>query len=625
VSYSDNSGQSWEIIGDNIDAHARSFAWNVPNAMTEEGIVKVEKIGGPVLSAQSKSFSIKQNLTGFEVNPICEGMVQFLWGYGDGEIYPTSAIQLQGEETITLEVANNNFYTHLKPLAEGEKHWFAVAHPQGEKGAGRTIAKSVIPTYNAICPWTDDVKLTAEPTTYTGRFATSSSKFTIQLPVIVKNIGSQDQEDLEINYQLEGTHVDKIPGVLASGDQYTFNLIKTVRDMQPGIYPVDLYTNIPGDPTANHYLDDIVEVEIIPNAPVELPFELEIPTAVHYSYDQSEMGLEQLQRMDFQQNGEGRLDVSSWNGEGAVIVHSQNHGEFNEALITLNMKNYAIDNQVNLNLRYAAEGSGNASFYIRGSDQDDWVLISELTNTQEWVEIENIAINDLLAQANHEFSASTQLKIVQNGIGAIGISDIIIDGDIVVNLPDYQNHLLSVVADQNYYLTWTNNYENYGYSYEIQYAQDSLALTRDQYDVYQIITGQGETLTGRTYDVELEGLATNQRYFFRIKTIDESGAEYFSNISSLLLIDNSIEKGLAMQLKNLVEGDLNVNFSVPSRSRIQINLISSNGARVYSESITLDEGIHSHAINSGIMAQKGLYLLEVQSHQETLQQKIVKH
>jgi len=624
LSYSKDNGTSWITLLNDIPADQRSYAWNVPENMTEQAIIRVQKINGGSYD-QSANFSVRQPISTFDVAPICEGMVAMNWGFENDASYPTSIIMIDDHDGVEINVSSTGEYIYEHPLSSGSPYWFSVDFAdQGVNGSSRTIAQSIVPSYDLTCPWPDDIKLHAEPAVFTGRALTSRSTITVQLPITVKNLGDNTQEALELNYNLEGAQSTTIPQVLESGDTYNYNLIETLRNLEPGIQKVSIST--PTDRTDNNNLQDIMTIITLPNEPVELPYVLNINTAEDQTYVNSEIGLDNIDRMDYVNDGAGQLSIAEHKGTRALVLKSVASEEQNQLLMTFNLNGLSVDEPVFLKMDYTHSGIGELITEIRGDDQSEWIRLSTPMESNEWMTTDSVSISELLSNSNQAYSTSTQIRFTQNGVGVFAMKNLILSADkeAVATTP-YVSELNIVETNGDQQLVWSNNIEHTGYQFEIQYATDSIALINEQFDILATVLGNGNSASGWSYEQLIENLDPATQYFFRVKTTNNNQEIYYSNIIKLITppLPQTPVEDFDVHVQSLVQDDLHFSLMLPTRLKVGVTLVNSSGAMIYTTTDTYDGGTHDIIIPESAIPQNGMYFMEVSTAADKISKKVV--
>lgn len=626
LSYSNNNGGSWTTLMNNIPAHERSYAWNVAGDITDQAIIKIEKVDGSS-SDQSAPFGVKHAIASFEVEPICEGMVAMNWIYPDEEQQPTSLLMINDKDGDEINMSSDGSYIHEQPLSIGEPYWFAADHvDQGGFGTTRTLAQMVIPSNDLTCPWTDDIKLTAEPVLFTGRAQTSLSTITVQVPVQMKNIGSNALDQPELFYYLNGDQSAVVPQILGSGESYSINVIETLRNLPIGTTTVDFYT--PSDRTDNNDLRDIMTIRMLANEPVQMPYALDLESVSFAAYVQDQVGISDIERLDYQHAGNGQLEVNNIDGAKALILSSTVQAE-NQYTMTFNLNGMTSDEPLFLQMDYQLSGQGATSLEVRGSDQDEWILLSDMIGANEWTTTDSLAISEILSQAGQSYSTSTQVRLSQNGEGTFVMKNLQITGpQEAVAMVDYENQLEINNVDGQYEMSWFNNLEGSSYQYEIQYANDSVSLVNDIYQIWSTVNGKGENAQGWTYESLLEDLQPGQVYFIRVQTTKENQETHYTNIVRIETEPGEIDMPTAEKfnfiLQNLVAADdIHYRLQLPSRFQVTSRLLSSSGAVVYQETGTYDGGTSSLNVPRSAITQSGIYFLELSTAAERLTKRVV--
>lgn len=418
IQYSINNGTDWTSIT-NVASNLRRYLWTIPSILNSQVRVRVLKTNSTTeVSSTSEPFSIIDVPANFRLaDEQCETYINLAWdavsGATDYEVF-----LLKGKEMATLGTTNGLNYS-VAGLSRDSVYYVSVRARLNGKPGRRAEAKFRQPN-TGLCNGTlssNDLLMDAilEPAVATGREHTS-----VQLPSVallkvrVKNLGDAETTGpLEIGYYIndELKESETISPSIAAGGflDYTFS---EPQDLSlPGSYNFKVFIKKAEDPIA---ANDTLQKLFRQLANPEIVFPNEVFEGAESLPDQdvvgSKMGLTGTDRFDFiSSSSVGRLRTNvnsnfSPSGGKAFTLDTEkyiNGGNTNYLVATYNLANYSLDDDIRLDFKFRVQGQTDHPenrVWIRGSD------------TQDWIEVYNLAYNQNLATELDKVSSRIQIS-----------------------------------------------------------------------------------------------------------------------------------------------------------------------------------------------------------------------
>lgn len=268
IEYSTDNGSAWNTINANVASPIREYAWNVPNTLSGDALVRVSRNGlADTSDANFTIMSLPQNLN---IQQICPDFTRIDWDPVAGA--SGYIIYLLGDKYMDSVGMTTNLQTNFDIQVDAsEEEWIAVSAitPDGEIGR-RTIA-IMRPSGLLNCVVGLDVRpdnlLSPDFNYLPGCDAT-------QVPVvtIIKNVGLAPVFDLPIFYQVNNgvVYSDTLAGQFPAGGQ----VVKTFPDLisfnGAGVYELKVWTAQVGDQILGN--DTLKQrIEVLPSTIVGLP------------------------------------------------------------------------------------------------------------------------------------------------------------------------------------------------------------------------------------------------------------------------------------------------------------------------------------------------------------------
>ncbi len=617
IEYSLDGGNNWIEIANNVENNKRSYAWNIPNVTTENGFIKISKIGISDSDANIISFSILNQPTNLQAVAICEGHLDLTWD----AITEATSYEIFRMNDIEMEVIDTVF-TNLYStgsLTVGDEFWYAVRGitTNGNK-TERSIAEKMIPQAGGACPWNFDIKLKeiiiAEKR---GRAHTSLSLGNTEtISIVVKNLGINNLDGFDMKYKINnGVAVTQtVNESILSGDSLLVTFNTSADFSNGGTYIVNAYVEINEDTdnTNNQIVGQTVITQLA-NEPIILPYEKDFESLTPSSFKEHTIGLDGIEEWDFMPDANGLLGFIQESTNKCLETNSFSNNSTTEGItFTLNMTNYVSADDVKLNFDYKYEfmditGSGDY-LYIRGSDTDDWIQIEEFFTYGHWVNSEN-EISTILANNNQSFSSSFQVHFSQGRNTGYAIDNFSIRS--LMPLPMELSSFTAHKDGNDVVLNWSTASEFNNDKFEIEVAEEPLPLDNDNFKRIGTVFGNGTTTTNQNYTfTDFTPLKSGHRYY-RLKQFDLDGTFTYTD---LRVVDFEINNQVTV-FPNPFENEINVWNLREDMQLTNIQVMNSIGQIVY-DSYNI-QNTEQLLINMEDDIPAGMYFLRLISNEET--------
>lgn len=435
--YSTNGGSSWTTIASAIPANRRYQEWFPPNVPTDQLKVRVTATNGmqDVSDQNAVIMAAPGTLT---VPTPCRGYVQPSWSAVPGASY--YRLYTIKDEILTAIDTTSATSIVLDDFPPDTAVWVTVSgvFTSGVNGL-RARAVSVTANGGNNCAWSSDLRVDSLVALSTGRILTSTT-LTATEPVTVRitNTGTSNASGFTMSYLLNNNPVfsEAFPGTINAGTALDYTFTKLADMAATGTYTLKVWVTYASDPL--HQNDTITKIiHHLPNPALTLPWTENFDAIPDATIIASSIGLPQLAAWDayLQPNARVRSfagDPFSHSGGRAMTVdaiRTQANKSANLTL-TLNLDNYsASTDDVRLSL-YAmhheiyTESNNNEAIYIRGDDNDPYVLLANMSNDAsvrgQWQYLSGLQLSTALANAGQDFSSSTQIKFTAGVYASAG-------------------------------------------------------------------------------------------------------------------------------------------------------------------------------------------------------------
>ncbi|MCD4683921.1 MAG: S8 family serine peptidase [Bacteroidales bacterium] len=254
LEYSDDSGQNWTVINDNIAGNLRYYNWSLPSNITGEGLVKVSRNG--YNHESEETFSIMQIIQDIEFIRSCPNSVTIGWDpiasaeyynvYQLGEKY----MEMVGTTTAdTIEIDGVNFE---------DEHWFSVQAVGANDIKGRRSIAEKKSTGVWNCIFNKDIAVMDIISPPIGVLFSCQDFSDLNVKMEIKNSGMEAITNIPVYYQFENGTVESetYNGTLQPGETIIYEFSSSVSLPSNGIYEISAWIEVPEDENA---YNDIVE------------------------------------------------------------------------------------------------------------------------------------------------------------------------------------------------------------------------------------------------------------------------------------------------------------------------------------------------------------------------------
>ncbi len=426
IDFSDNNGVTWQTLVNNIQLRTQKYTTSVPAVSSNQCLVRIVYGGNQTVSASA--FTIGNQIFYPNIlHAVCDKSVRITWPSVSGAsgykvyLFADTAWVNVGQTTGTAYTISN--------LKNGQQYFYALSTIKNGVEGNRSLANGFIPTPTAACASVNDVGVYTLLSPKGGRKLTSSALTANErLSFIIKNYGTATQTAVGVSYTINNGPVRSatLTETMTGSDTAILQFAIPENLSAEGNYTVKAWSQLVAD--ENRGNDTLVYViRHLPNPVVTLPFN-ESFEQVNEHLTEAVFGMNGISYADFYPEPGGRLRTTEGNlfarsGSNALTLDNYLNSaqRKNEVIFTLNLSSY-VDSVVMLSLNFLnrAETDSLDYIYARGNDAQPWVLVYNLyTNRQTPSIYKNtggINLYKLLKLNNgQDFSASTQIKIVQTG------------------------------------------------------------------------------------------------------------------------------------------------------------------------------------------------------------------
>ncbi len=244
LEYSTDNGGAWNAIT-TVSSTTFTYAWNIPNTITGEALVRVTS--GAFSDESDDVFSIARLATNVEVSQICPDEAIFSWDSVPGAesydfyILGTTFMDVIGNSatpSFTYSITNSN-----------DEIWAAVVAKNDTEGweSRRTIA-IYHPGGLVNCSLADDLSLESiNNTTADFNFVCNSTPAIIS--ATIRNTGINSQSNFIVSYQIDSNPVveETYTGTLNSGQQDVFEFATEATFTSDGAFTLTVNVVLTGD------------------------------------------------------------------------------------------------------------------------------------------------------------------------------------------------------------------------------------------------------------------------------------------------------------------------------------------------------------------------------------------
>lgn len=437
LEYSIDNGNSWINISSSISANARQYNWTVPNIITHQAKMRINR-NGTSLSDESQSFVIIPQPSVSLFTNQCEDYINIEWSAVTGAT-DYEVMMKQGAEMLAIETTTNTNHV-FSGLDADSTYWVTVRARINGKPGRRAVAVNRKPDNgNCIGNISDnDLRMQAIVSPVTGRQFTSTEITTNTLVVRIKNLDDAHVTGFSVQYSVNGSAfmTENVSATIAPQATYdhTFNGINFTSAGDYNIVVVVKNNNQDNNP-----INDTLRKTIrqIANPPISLPYIENFDTSPAFEIQKDTAGVPGLDKWDFINStdvGRIRSFVNTGitkSGNRAITLDAAEYipsGNTNYLIGTFNLSNYSsipsADLGLKLSFSYKHHGQNphpNNRVWARRSDIDPWIQVFNFDSLSlrpgEW---KTIAIHLANTAAVLSPSSSFQVRFGQYGSLSMG-------------------------------------------------------------------------------------------------------------------------------------------------------------------------------------------------------------
>ena len=437
LEWSANNGASWQLVKNNIASDKRYYKWTLPETATEQAKIRVTRLSDNTVIS-SDAFSIIGAPEDFTVSPGCAHTVDLNWD--EVELASSYIVyEITSDGIKQIESSSENSATLGGEYTPGEEYWFAVqaVTANGVKGP-RSNAESGTVVSGIICPWDNDM-VAYTPVRMTARKGTKDAFGPLTpVTIVVANAGANDINEFNLSYRINNGEkvTETFSEFIASGDSLSITFEQTADLSQAGEYMIETWVEVPGDThTENDYLPAVPFANLLENDPIEVPF-TENFANVTGAYTGNFFAINGREHIDINTGISGEVNftkIASRNSMSLKPLSLWQEGvTYSESILTLNMEgHFRNSDPVLFSMEYIGHSQilalgwdSNGNFIqVRGSDEDPWITIHQFEYKSVWSELNGIDISQAMIDADQHFSSSFQIRIVQDALFGLAISE----------------------------------------------------------------------------------------------------------------------------------------------------------------------------------------------------------
>lgn len=433
--YSLDGGTNWTTFS--------SFPLTLPSATTASARIKITD-NGNLITATTGDFTIAPVPTGLTASSLCPGYASLNWtavsGASGYNIYKKSG----SEMSFLFDTTSNSAIVSGLSVSDPELLGVSAIFPNNIESR-RSIG--VFVTANSgTCPWSTDLEAIAITTPVSGRKYTSSQLGTEQISLQLKNLGTIPASNFPVYYKVNGTTIatETFTGTINPGNTSTYVFTATYNFSSSGNYNIE--AGIANNYDAPYINNNIIHslVRHLQNDPITLSYDIpstfsvDFETAQDTIYTGNYFGMNGIDRFDYNAlTNSSRARTFVTNGiaksgtkAASLDAISANSSSTNELIMTANLSNYSLSDNIRLDFSYLNHSALNDpgdNVWIRGSDLDSWIQVFNLFDNQEspgiYKSVVGINISKLLSDNGQNVSSSFQIKFGQQGTGSIVAKD----------------------------------------------------------------------------------------------------------------------------------------------------------------------------------------------------------
>lgn len=263
LQYSADSGATWTFI-DSVNANQRYYEWTVPNILTGDAIIKVNR--GFQSGSSEAVFTIMEVPQNLNVDWACPDTCQMSWDSVAGAI----AYEVSWLGSFYMDSVGTTTNTSMKigGINPVDEFWFSVKAlgPSNAVGRRAYAIKKDPGIFNCVIPV--DAKISAiNPSTTTLQDCQDYSNVSINIDIM--NEGTSNLVNVDLFYQVNTSAVitEQYIGTIIPGDTASYTFSVPADFTSAGLYKIKSWLSYAGD--GNRYNDTITSrITVIPGTTV---------------------------------------------------------------------------------------------------------------------------------------------------------------------------------------------------------------------------------------------------------------------------------------------------------------------------------------------------------------------
>lgn len=274
LQYSINNGTSWINIA-TVSGATTLHLWNIPNNVSGTCLVRITDATNNT-SQSTNVFSIANRVNSVIVTQVCDTFINISWNAVAGA--SSYDIYLLGQETMELN-GNSTTLSYDIPITDpNDTQWIAVV-PKGGNGWKGLRSNAIEYDGGGLlnCTLSNDVAVSSI-LNVASDFQTICNPGAITIAAIIENLGTQDQSNFNISYQIgtEAIVQETFNGTLASGSNTTYSFTTPVNLSANGASSLKVWTSISGDEQIFNDEKQLDYVAVISGTPLDIEESFEI-------------------------------------------------------------------------------------------------------------------------------------------------------------------------------------------------------------------------------------------------------------------------------------------------------------------------------------------------------------
>nr|MBK9651392.1 S8 family serine peptidase [Bacteroidota bacterium] len=269
VSYSTDSGATYNVISSTVAGNRRYLDWTTPSIQTGKCLVKVERNG--LLDVSEAPFSIMDVPTNLQIAFSCPDSIKLTWNaVANAVFYEASVLGAQYMDSMGTNVNTEYVYTGLNPFAV---NWFSVkAYGPNDAVGRRAIAISSVPGISNCVVAVDAGISAVSPSG--GNLYSCASSGNVAVTADIKNEGLSPITNFDVAYILDNGSpvVETFTGTINPGAMATHTFTNLINISAPGAHSILAYVVLTND--GNGFNDTLAASVTMINAPaaIGLPY-----------------------------------------------------------------------------------------------------------------------------------------------------------------------------------------------------------------------------------------------------------------------------------------------------------------------------------------------------------------